>query len=218
MQTHLTALLFLLPLLSNALPAQNSSPNPNLQTRAQKETQLTPKQIETIAPKSKSCESASSKDECATAAQAAPAISASFDKYKVHSRAEQAAVIGLMAFESEEFQYNRNHSPGVPGKGTRNMQSPTYNQKYASSLPDIADAAEQASSDADKVLDLLVDKTEYDFGSGAWFLTTQCGDDVRKQLQSGSEKGWKAYIRDCVGTEANRERRGYWERAVDALG
>lgn len=112
MRIHLTALLCLLPLLSNAFPAQDSNPNP------QRETRITPKQIKAIAPKSKSCDSAPSKDECATAAQAAPAISASFDKYKVHSRAEQAAVIGLMAFESEEFQYNRNHSPGVPGQGS----------------------------------------------------------------------------------------------------
>ncbi|PKY04474.1 hypothetical protein P168DRAFT_311024 [Aspergillus campestris IBT 28561] len=217
MQTHLTALLFLLPLLSNALPAQDPNSNPNAQSQTQNEIQITPKQIETIAPKSKSCDSAPSKDECATAAQAAPAISASFNKYKVHSRAEQAAVIGLMAFESGDFKSNRNHSPGVPGQGTRNMQSPTYNQKYAASLPDIADAAKQAS-DADKVLDLLVKNKEYDFGSGAWFLTTQCEEDVRKRLQSGSEEGWKAYIRDCVGTEANGERREYWERAVNALG
>lgn len=98
------------------------------------------------------------------------------------------------------------------------MQSPEYNQKYAASLPDISDAAEQASSDPDKVLDLLVENAEYDFGSGAWFLTTQCGEDVRGQLQSGSEEGWVAYIRDCVGTEANAERREYWGRAVDALG
>lgn len=97
------------------------------------------------------------------------------------------------------------------------MQSPSYNKKYAASLPDIADAASQASS-ADKVLDLLVSNAEYDFGSGAWFLTTQCDKGVRKRLQSGSEEGWEAYIRDCVDTEANGERRKYWEKAVHALG
>ena len=97
------------------------------------------------------------------------------------------------------------------------MQSPSYNKKYAASLPDIADAASQASS-ADKVLDLLVNNAEYDFGSGAWFLTTQCDKGVRKRLQSGSEEGWEVYIRDCVDTEANGERRKYWEKAVHALG
>lgn len=81
-------------------------------------TTITPAQIEKIAPKSKSCDDAKAKDECATADTAAQSISASFKQYDVSSRAEQAAVIGLMAFETEEFQYNRNHSPGVPGQGS----------------------------------------------------------------------------------------------------
>lgn len=79
---------------------------------------ITSSQIEKIAPKSVSCDNAEAEDECATSDTAARAISASFNRYKVSSRAEQAAVIGLMAFESNEFQYNRNHFPGVEGQGS----------------------------------------------------------------------------------------------------
>lgn len=100
----------------------------------------------------------------------------------------------------------------------RNMQSPSYNKKYASSLPALkADLPKVSNSPAD-LLDLLRENETYDFGSGAWFLTTQCSKDVRSKLQSGSETGWQMYISDCVRTSVTEERREYWERAVKALG
>lgn len=74
------------------------------------------------------------------------------------------------------------------------------------------------ASDPAGLLDLLLQNEEYDFGSGAWFLTTQCTPDVRTQLQSGSEAGWAAFITSCVGTDANEERKAYWSRAAQALG
>ncbi|KAA8643233.1 uncharacterized protein ATNIH1004_009995 [Aspergillus tanneri] len=178
---------------------------------------ISTEQIEAIAPTSSSCDSPPSPGECATAEQAAKNIAASFETYRVTSLAEQAAVIGLMAFESGDFKYNRNHYPGVPGQGTRNMQSPAFNAKYAASIPDIADKLAQVGSDPAGVLDILLNDEAYDFGSGAWFLTTQCTQHVRTQLQSGSEAGWAAYISSCVGTGANEARKAYWTRAVQAL-
>lgn len=88
---------------------------------AAKDTAITAEQIQQIAPKSVSCDNPPAKGECATADTAARNIAASFDKYKVSSRAEQAAVISLMAMESDEFRYNRNHfpAPGVKGKGSK---------------------------------------------------------------------------------------------------
>lgn len=100
----------------------------------------------------------------------------------------------------------------------RNMQSPSFNAKYASSIPAISDKVSAANGDAGQILDILLADKEYDFGSGAWFLTTQCDQGVRESLQSGSEEGWEGYISGCVGTEANDGRRGYWESAVKALG
>ncbi|GFF57975.1 hypothetical protein IFM51744_09397 [Aspergillus udagawae] len=212
--THLyNALFFLaLPTLGYAAPASTTAQH------LTREVKITAAQIENIAPKSKSCADAPAPGECATSEQAAANIAKSFETYKVTSAAEQAAVIGLMAFESLDFEYNRNHFPGVAGQGTRNMQSPAFNAKYAASLPALADKLKGVSGDPAGVLDLLLSNEEYDFGSGAWFLTTQCSQDVRSELQSGSEAGWQKYITSCVGTDANEERKAYWTRAVQALG
>ena len=97
----------------------------------------------------------------------------------------------------------------------RNMQSPTYNKKYATSIPSLKDKSQCVT--AGEVLDLLLANKEYDFGSGAWFLTTQCSSDVRTALQKGDEQGWEGYITGCVGTEASQGRKVYWKRAVGAL-
>ena len=98
------------------------------------------------------------------------------------------------------------------------MQSPTYNSKYAADIPALAGKLSSVSGDPTGVLDLLLADEEYDFGSGAWFLTTQCSASVRAQLQTGSEAGWTAYITSCVGTDANDNRKAYWTRAIQALG
>lgn len=112
-----TLLLSLLSLstLGSTVPApqpENSNSNP------QENTSITASQIEHIAPKSSSCANPPAKGECATSDTAARNIAASFDQYEVTSRAEQAAVIALMAFESDEFQFSRNHVPGVEGQGS----------------------------------------------------------------------------------------------------
>ena len=82
---------------------------------------LTESQVTAIAPKSSSCDDAPAKGECATAKQAAKFTSQSFDTYKVTSKAEQAAILSLMAFESGDFKYNKNHFPGVAGQGSKQM-------------------------------------------------------------------------------------------------
>lgn len=181
-------------------------------------TVITALQLETISPASKSCTDAPMTGECVTAQQAAPYISQSFKTYNVTSRAEQAAVISLMAFESGDFKYNRNHFPGVAGQGTRNMQSPTYNVKYAFSLPLLTSQLSHVSDEPAGILSLLLSDGEYDFGSGAWFLTTQCSDEVREALRTGSESGWASYLGECVGTSVTDARRDYWNRALTALG
>ncbi|KAJ5254101.1 hypothetical protein N7524_011281 [Penicillium chrysogenum] len=183
-----------------------------------RDTALTESQLITIAPSSKSCANAPAEGECATAKQAAKFTSQSFNTYKVTSKAEQAAIVSLMAFETEDFKYNKNHFPGVAGQGTRNMQSPAYNKKYASSLPELKDKLPSVSNSPEELLDLLRSDSATDFGSGAWFLTTQCSKDVRTALADGSETGWQRFISDCVGTSVTDERKEYWERAVKAIG
>lgn len=110
-KTNTLVLTLLLSAGASAAPACGGGQNGTTQA-------ITPAQIEKIAPKSTSCDNAKQKDECATSDVAARAIAASFERYQVTSPAEQAAVIGLMAFESDEFQYSRNHYPGVEGQGS----------------------------------------------------------------------------------------------------
>ncbi|KAJ5453856.1 uncharacterized protein N7458_004812 [Penicillium daleae] len=211
----LTPLTLLLTLsLSTAHPLHK----PLHKTKTKSDTAITEAQILTIAPTSNTCDNPPAVGECATADTAAKYTAQSFDTYSVTSKAEQAAVISLMAFESLDFKYNKNHFPGVAGQGTRNMQSPTYNKKYASSLPSLADKLASVSDSPADLLDLLRANEAFDFGSGAWFLTTQCTADVRAALQKGDQAGWERYISDCVGTSVTDERKSYWERAVQALG
>lgn len=98
------------------------------------------------------------------------------------------------------------------------MQSPAYNIKYAMSIPALGPYLEQVqTSDVVAVLDLLIKYTNYDFGSAAWFLTSQCDQNVRSGLQSGSAAGFSAYIA-CIGTTETSDRAAYYQRAVTALG
>lgn len=169
----------------------------------------------TIAPTSSTCAGAPAAGECRTADQAAGPILNAFNKYQISSAGEMAAVLSLMAFETQDFKYNTNHFPGRPGQGTRNMQMPPVNLKYAQSIPELASAG---SGDPVQVLRLLTSNDDYDFGSGSWFLATQCPDSVRSGLKTGSQEGWEAYISSCVGTTATPDRQAYWERAKKALG
>ncbi|KAF4453272.1 hypothetical protein F53441_4002 [Fusarium austroafricanum] len=177
--------------------------------------------IESIAPKSKICPMGNK--ECRTATQAAPFIISAFQTHKIYAPAEIAAVLALMAFESGDFQYKRNHFPGRPGQGTANMQMPNYNLMYAKSIPEVAKGFQgiestQGMSDAE-LNDLLDQVTvdKYNFGSGPWFLATQCKDDVRQAFKQDADAGFKAYIEECVGTEV-APRQEYFNRAKKAFG
>ena len=181
---------------------------------------LTESQVLAVAPKSSSCAGATFHSECRTAAQAYAPIGASFVTYGLNTLGEQAAVLSTMAFESNDFQYQNNHypSPGHPGQGTRNMQSPKYNLEYAQSIPALKPNMSQIdTSDVKAVLNLLTYYSNYDFGSGAWFLATQCDQRVRSGLQSGSAAGFSAYIA-CIGTTETSDRDAYYQRAKTALG
>ncbi|KAL8712451.1 MAG: hypothetical protein Q9220_003299 [cf. Caloplaca sp. 1 TL-2023] len=171
-----------------------------------------------IAPKANTCAGAPFPKECKTADEAAPFINQSFRTYGITTPGEAAAVLGIMAFESGDFKYNINHFPGTPGQGTRNMQYPTLNLQYAKSIPALQSQLAAAGSNPTAVLALLTANPAYDFGSGAWFLSTQCSATIRAGLKAGSLAGWQAYISQCVHTTPTPERQAYWERAAKAMG
>ena len=102
-----------------------------------------------------------------------------------------------------------------------------YNLEYAQSIPALSSkleaisggsaAAALSETQQNEVRGLLTADEYYDFGSAAWFLTTQCSSEVRAQLQTGSLAGWQQYIESCVGTTATSDRQAYWTRAIAAL-
>ncbi|OCK85121.1 hypothetical protein K432DRAFT_377960 [Lepidopterella palustris CBS 459.81] len=199
-----TILLAALSALTSAIPCRRST--------------LTAAAIEQIDPDTSSCANAPAiaPGECRTADQAVPYIAQSFATYGVMTPGEQAALLALMLFESGGFKYNKNHYPGVPGQGTRNMQSPEFNEEYAKSLYPAAQVqAAKAQGDA-AVLD-LVNNDQDSFGSAAWFLTTQCSPTIRQGLAAGTQNGWAAYLTQCVGTADTAERDPLWNKAVAVI-
>ena len=197
--------------LAAVIPLLSASPLNTLDKR-------TSSALLAVVPKANTCAGATSPQECKTADEATPFINQSFRTYGITSAGEAAAVIGIMAFESGDFKFNVNHFPGTPGQGTRNMQYPQYNLKYAQSIPALKDKLAAAGTDPKKVLTLLTENGEYDFGSGAWFLTTQCSATVRAGLKTGSLAGWQAYIKECIQTTPTPDRQAYWERAAKMMG
>ena len=113
---------------------------------------ITPEQLKSIDVNTTSCSGAPFPAECADADRAAPAISTSFEKYQIKSRGAQAAMIAIMVFESGSFKYNKNHFPGRPGQGTRNMQMPDFNREYAIQT---LGAEKVGAAGLEEVLDLL---------------------------------------------------------------
>jgi hypothetical protein len=173
---------------------------------------VTAAQLLAIMPTSATC---AETVQCRTAEQAAPFVSKSFTDYGITSKAEQAALIAMMAFESGEFKYNINLA-GHVGQGTRNMQSGAFNLKYASAIPALqSQLATVGTADLNAVRALVL-PDQFSFASAAWFLTSQCSADVRAQLQTGSQAGWAQYVSSCVGTEP-APRQAYWQAAVNAL-
>ena len=174
-------------------------------------------QILFIAPNSSTCEGAPFPNECRDANQAAAAISDSFCAYGITSPNEQAALISTMAFETGDFKYNINHFPGIPGQGTRNMQSPKYILQYAQSILALSSSLQDVENSPTGVLALLTANEAYDFGSAAWYLTTICTQADRMALRSEGLAGWQRYVSSCIGTTATDAREVYWQKAAQAF-
>ena len=179
---------------------------------------VTSEMVSAIAPKSTSCDPAANfGNECATAAQAAPALNKVFAKYGIDNAGAQAAVIAWITFESGEFKYKMNHfpEPGRPGQGTRSMMMPPFVAEYATQL--VGEDKVKAAGAPDKVLDLVNGDDEGSFGGGAWFMKEKCGN-LLGQFATSPDTAWASFITSCVETTATPERDVYWTSAKKALG
>ncbi|KJR82432.1 uncharacterized protein SPSK_03636 [Sporothrix schenckii 1099-18] len=171
--------------------------------------------VGSVMPKSLSCANVDYPDQCATNVQAAPYFISAMAKWGITTAPEIAAVLALVAVESGELRYRHSEFPKVAGKGTSNMQSPAYNAEYAAAIPELASGVAAANGDPDAVLALLT-VDDYNFGSGAWFLSSQCAS-IRSQLQTNTDDGFIAYM-GCVGATMTSERLDYWHTAQKAFG
>ncbi|RFU73104.1 hypothetical protein TARUN_9146 [Trichoderma arundinaceum] len=176
--------------------------------------------VKKIAPGAENCADTT---ECRTAEQAAPFIAQSMFDYKVFTTPEMAAIISLMAFESVDFKFKHNVSPGRPGQGTANMQMANFNLLYAQSIDSIKDQVSQftttdglSTDDLNHILS-LVQPDEFNFASGAWFYTTQCDSSVKEALWADVDTGFQKYM-ECVGVQVTDDRLAYFNRAKEAFG
>ncbi|KAI1185945.1 hypothetical protein F5B17DRAFT_405859 [Nemania serpens] len=171
-----------------------------------------------ISPNSLTCADAA---ECRTNVQVAPFFVKAMSQYGLGSPGQIAAVLALTAFESVDYKYKHNISPGRPGQGTSNMQMINYNTEYAQSIPELKDkvAAIGAATtpDAQNQILALVTDDQYNFGSGPWFLKNKCTPDVVAGLEKGTDDAFAAYMA-CVGVTVTGERSAYWSRAKTAFG
>ena len=178
-----------------------------------------------VATQASSCANPPAAGECRTAAQAAPYVAISFSNFGIKDFNSQAALLSLMLYESDNFKYAINHFPGVPGQGTRNMQSPQYNLEYAKWLSTVCKncgitpkQVTTAEAQGPVAVLKLVNTDEWGFGSAAWFLSTQCDASVKEGLKAGTEAGWEAYLTSCIGTTVNADRTAIWKKALALKG
>ena len=178
----------------------------------------------TVAPDTASCDGAPFPSECGPASVAAPNIAQSFNLFNIDSFGAQAALVAIMLFESGNFKYKINHFPGVAGQGTRNMQSPAFNAKYADWIvangqdASITQGSVAAVASDPAALLELINTDEWSFASAAWFVSTQCGASQIQALGDGSQASFEAYLTGCVGTTVTEDRIGGWKKVVDLGG
>lgn len=180
-------------------------------------------------PATSSCDGAPEPAECASAAQAAPLIEAAMRRFCIHETPVVAALVDLMLFETGSFKYNRNHFPGRPGQGTRNMQMIDFNFQYAIDTPALksqavtiaggesVDAASLSDDKKNEILALVM-ADEYTFASAAWFLATKCPATIKQGLATGTDAAYEAYLTTCIGTTAAPERLTHWQATKAAFG
>ncbi|KAF2435852.1 hypothetical protein EJ08DRAFT_576343, partial [Tothia fuscella] len=174
---------------------------------------VTAAMIKQIMPNSAACSgSGATASQCRTADQAVTFVNAAWIKYKITSRAAQAATLAWQALESVEYKFDTNQVPGTPGQGTRNMQMPHFNSEYASSLGyDVAGAG----GDVTKILALVLNDAD-SFASASWFVSTKC-PAVLTQFDSDPEGAWTAmHSSGCIDTTMTSDRIKYWTAAKAA--
>ncbi|KAJ1977618.1 hypothetical protein H4R35_002223 [Dimargaris xerosporica] len=165
------------------------------------------------------------KEECRTLDQALGPLNDSFAKYGLKARGQVAAVLSILDFESEGFQFSTNLVN--KGQGTFAQLMYPHIKTYAQSIPELkAKLDEIAQTDSslasDKSMDAvlkLVIVDDYSFASAAWFLaqSPECPRDTMKTLESETEDAYKTYLEKCIQTTVTDERIKGWKHTMAGL-
>lgn len=63
----------------------------------------------------------------------------------------------------------------------------------------------------------MIDYSDHDFGSAAWYLTSQCDKDVVSGLSKPGTANFDAYL-GCIGATGSAQRTEYYTNALKAFG
>ncbi|KAJ7162171.1 hypothetical protein C8R46DRAFT_1103752 [Mycena filopes] len=182
------------------------------------------------------CSAAQFPPECRTAEQAAPLVNQAFKTYKIVTDGEKAALLSLMIFETNNFEFDINHSLNTPGQGTRNLMTFPFILQYALDTPSVAVQAQRlvgANDDPstipadtqNEIRALVLQPDILSFSSAMWFYThsgldkTGCTTTpgMVDGLKSATVTGWENYITKCVFTTVADERRAVYNATLAVL-
>ncbi|KAI5781297.1 hypothetical protein EDC01DRAFT_252464 [Geopyxis carbonaria] len=190
---------------------------------------LTTEKIEAIAPKSATCPPVpqGAVNECRTAGQALVAIDIHFGNWT--SIGEGAALLSTMAFESDDFRFNRKKVPGRAVQGTRAMLTAKWVRIYAKYVSSVLGLSSRLGygneiddSNGEAALQAVWADT-YSFGAAGWYLlhTSEfnggCPSETRLQLNNEGWAGFENYVTKCLRRPMDEKRKQKWCMAVMTL-
>ncbi|KAI8319462.1 hypothetical protein GQ54DRAFT_299317 [Martensiomyces pterosporus] len=163
-------------------------------------------------------------DECTVNSKAIASINSALAKYGIARRGEAVAVISLMAFESNTWQYNTNHFPGRAGQGTYSMLMYNFVEEYAKDLHPSETSGVLAKADSNQnssmnAVRALVLNSDDSFGSGFWYLANKASayhNDASK-LRDGNADDFKDYIVNGVNASWDDGRQTIWAAVNQAI-
>ncbi|RPB04116.1 hypothetical protein L873DRAFT_1622006, partial [Choiromyces venosus 120613-1] len=169
--------------------------------------------LERAYPSSKTCDNPPfPKEECDTAAIAAPNIELSYIRYSLTTLGQKAAILATLALESANFKANINHSTNRPGQGTKAMLMFPNIVAFANSI-DMLKSRVKELGGSHHVRDLVLPgNTTY--AAAAWYVASgpACPKDTMGRLSADKWAGFEYYVAKCLraGDKVDEARKKKW--------
>lgn len=197
---------------------------------------ITAAQVLQFAPGTSSC--TKSNPMCSTAEDAAAALNDACSLYGITTLGQKAGLIAYMAYESADFIYNINISPGRAGQGTKCMFMFPHIWNFAYSFPELKSQVLSLSPpeaqtagvsysnyqslfpnpDTQNQIRALVLQTNYTFKCAAWYLTSYSAATCDKTvLNSGLDGFIQTMGSPCFYVDVTPDRTAEWCKVANAL-